>query len=74
LLVIQRFLVLYTTRLETRNLVAVFISDLPAARAYIIAAPVSFKSSPPGLQFPLILVPKALILVELLVVEVVVEV
>jgi hypothetical protein len=52
----------------------IFISNLPVARAYIIAARVSFKSSPPGLQFPLMLVPKALILVELLVVEVIVKV
>jgi hypothetical protein len=74
LVVIQRFLVLYTTRLETRNSVAIFVGDLPAARAYIIAARVSFESSPPDLRFPLISVPKTLILVELLVVEVVVEV
>jgi hypothetical protein len=49
----------------------IFISDLLVARAYIIATRVSFESSPPGLRFPLISVPKALILVELLVVEVV---
>ena len=70
LVVIQRFLVLYTTRVETRNSVAIFVGDLPAANAYLMAARDSFESSPPGLRSPLILVPKALILVALLVVEV----